>query len=270
MLVAISSTSTGIVVHSFAPPVSPHPLAASLQRRATIRTTKRVNAAADASEASSAVYLKDKLVSVLTYFHNDPKTLRCGLECTDEERDLVTDIIAELLALDEDPDNLTNTKNGRLAAADVVGTWDLLYTSSRIMVSNKSLSGLGHTASSMAQFSSLTQKVTGSQFLGFIEYTEKFRAAGDDDKESSSAFDVTISGEWMLEYQYTDPFTGAPTTAIRVDPEKVMYGPTTNDGNMWASLGPIKLLNICYLTHDLQIARGNANPDSIFVFQKSQ
>ena len=46
-----------------------------------------------------------------------------------------------------------------------------------------------------------------------------------------------------------------------------MYGPTTNQADEWASLGPIKLLDILYLDEDLMLLRGNANVDALFVYQ---
>jgi hypothetical protein len=98
------------------------------------------------------------------------------------------------------------------------------------------------------------------RYLGFVEYIEQIGSRPD-------AFDVVISGEWAME-PVTDPFTGAANTAIRLDLEKVVYGPSTNQAETWASLGPIKLLDIIYLTKDLQICRGNVNTDSIFVFQR--
>jgi hypothetical protein len=106
----------------------------------------------------------------------------------------------------------------------------------------------------------LTCTEHAQRYLGFVEYTEQIGSGPD-------AFDVVISGEWAME-PVTDPFTGAPHTAIRLDLEKVGYGPSTNAAETWASLGPIKLLDIVYLTKGLQICRGNINTDSIFVFQR--
>jgi hypothetical protein len=93
------------------------------------------------------------------------------------------------------------------------------------------------------------------------KYTEKFDAGPE------SSFDVTITGEWLLKSD-RNPFTGAPTTAIAVDPEKIMYGSTTGNAQEWASLGPIMLVDILYLTNELQITRGNANSKSIFVWRR--
>lgn len=242
---------------------------APIKKPTSLRSPKL--AAAEASVAENSVYLQDKLLQVLDHFGKNEETLPCGLECTDEEKELVKDIISDLIMLEDSREpsesrNLVRVGSGKVQVPDILGTWDLMYTSSRIMTSNKSLSGLGYTSSDMSQFDSLSQKITGNQFLGFVEFIEKFKNVEDD----SIAFEVAITGEWQLENRYTDPYTGSPTTTIRIDPEKVSYGVSENDGESWASLGPIKLLNICFLTEDLQITRGIANPESVFVFKKRE
>jgi hypothetical protein len=73
----------------------------------------------------------------------------------------------------------------------------------------------------MAQFVRLRQRLTGSKFLGTCEYIETFGT------RPESSFDVTITGEWMLQDDY-NPYTGAPATVLYVEPEKVMYGASTN------------------------------------------
>jgi hypothetical protein len=93
------------------------------------------------------------------------------------------------------------------------------------------------------------------------EFTETFDAG------LESAFDVTITGEWLLKGN-SNPFTGAPTTAIEVLPEKIMYGSKTAKAEGWASLGPIMLVDVLYLTDELQITRGVANTESIFVWRR--
>jgi hypothetical protein len=95
-----------------------------------------------------------------------------------------------------------------------------------------------------------------------VEYIETFTGP-------EGSFVVTITGEWMLKDD-SNPFTGESTTVIRVEPEKVAYGPVTNDADTWTSLGPIKALDIIYLTADLQIVRGNANTESIFVLKRTK
>ena len=117
------------------------------------------------------------------------------------------------------------------------------------------------------------------RFLGFVEYIETFNAGTDE------SFDVKITGEWMLKVD-RHPLTGQPATVIQVDPMKMVYGaasqfmsseeaaPVVQVGGgfsqtaSWQSFGPIKLLDIIYLTDDLQITRGNSNMEAIFVSKK--
>jgi hypothetical protein len=80
-------------------------------------------------------------------------------------------------------------------------------------------------------------------------------------------------------------FTGQPATAIKVDPDNITYGsgygmteqaPVVqlggglSQGASWQSLGPIKLLDIIYLTNNLQIVRGKSNTEAIFVSKRSK
>ena len=43
---------------------------------------------------------------------------------------------------------------------------------------------------------------------------------------------------------------------------------TANSANDWSSLGPIKLLDLLYLSQDMMISRVNVNPESLFVWQR--
>lgn len=98
------------------------------------------------------------------------------------------------------------------------------------------------------------------RYLGFVEFVERMGTGPD-------AFDVTVTGEWYFE-AVSDPFTGGPATAVRCDLERVKYLTFDNQAETWASLGPIKLMDIVYLAEDVLITRGNVNPDALFVFQK--
>jgi hypothetical protein len=106
-----------------------------------------------------------------------------------------------------------------------------------------------------------------SRFLGTAEFKELFYSGAADRSESKSSFEVTVTGEWLLKGD-RNPFSGAPTTAIVVEPIDIKYGSTIGKANDWASLGPIMLVDILYLTNDLQITRGNANTESIFVWRR--
>lgn len=111
-----------------------------------------------------------------------------------------------------------------------------------------------------------------------MEFIETFNAG------TAEEFNVNISGEWMLKEGF-DAVTGQLGTAIKVDPDKIEYGagyamteqaPVAqlggglSQGASWQSLGPVKLLDIIYLTPDIQIARGKSNTDSIFVFKRGK
>jgi hypothetical protein len=200
---------------------------------------------------------KEDLLSYLTQVHSyDKIKLPCGFDCTDKEREVIQEFITTL----ETTPNLVLVNNGKVDESQVMGEWDLLYTSSRTITINKSLSELGPSSSSMAQFEGIRKRLTGTKYLGKVEYIETF--GGED-----ASFDVRVTGEWMLEGR-RNIVTGMPSTSLRVDPEKIIYGPTTNRADDWASLGAIKLLDILYLDGDLMILRGTSNMDSLFVYQR--
>jgi hypothetical protein len=186
----------------------------------------------------------------------DEIKLPCGFDCTDKEREVIQEFITNL----ETTPNLVVVNNGKVDESQVMGEWNLLYTSSRTMTINKSFSGLGQSSSSMAQIEGIRKRLAGTKYLGKVEYIESF--VGEE-----ASFDVRVTGEWMLEGR-KNIVTGMPSTSLRVDPEKIIYGPTTNQADDWASLGPIKLLDILYLDGDLMILRGNSNMDSLFVYQR--
>jgi hypothetical protein len=112
----------------------------------------------------------------------------------------------------------------------------------------------------MAQFEGIRKRLAGTKYLGKVEYIETFGG-------EETSFEVRVTGEWMLEAR-KNIVTGMPSTSLRVDPEKVIYGPTTNQADEWASLGPIKLLDILYLDDDLMILRGNSMMDSLWIYQR--
>jgi len=104
-----------------------------------------------------------------------------------------------------------------------------------------------------------------------VEFIETFNAG------TEEAFDVKITGEWLL--RENQP------TLLQVDPENIDYGsshtmeelaPIVQIGGgvsqvaSWQSLGPIKLLDITYLTPNMYIARGNFKADAIFVWKRKE
>lgn len=115
-----------------------------------------------------------------------------------------------------------------------------------------------------------------TRFLGTVEFVEVFGSDSDkdnnsdsDEDEESMKLEVFITGEWFTKDE-RNAVTGTPTTSIVVEPSKVIYGPSTNNAQEWASLGPIKLLDLLYLSEDIMIARNNVNMDSLFVWQRVQ
>jgi hypothetical protein len=102
---------------------------------------------------------QDELLSFLSGIHSvlDDNKLPCGMDCTDKEREIIAKLVSDLEA---EPNNLVLKQNGKIATKDLIGDWDLLYTNSKGVILNKSLSGL---ASSKATFSSVRQRLTGSK-----------------------------------------------------------------------------------------------------------
>jgi len=201
---------------------------------------------------------KAKILSYLDEMYKKSE-VACGFEWTDKEREVIHHLIGVLEA--NGPSNLVlSSKHKKIDELQLMGEWDLRYTSSHAMVINKSLSGLGRSTSSKAQFEKLRKRLGGTKYLGKAEYVETFSG-----KEAS--FDVVVTGEWTLE-EKRHAFTGMPSSSLRVDPETLSYGLTNNQASEWASLGPIKLLDIIYLDEDLMILRGNVNLKSFFIYER--
>jgi len=202
----------------------------------------------------------------------------CGFDCTDPERKIISDLIYSLESTPSKSNLVTsatnrgNIKNG-FYSKQIMGGWNLRYTSSHTMIINQSLSGLGRSTSQQAQFQSLKKYLTGSKYLGKVKYVETF-GEGDDDKKNDDddkgvSFDVTVTGEWYVE-ERRHAFTGNPAPSLRVDPEKLQCGPMTNEAEQWSSLGPIKLSDFLYLDQDLMVLRGSTNPNALFVYERIQ
>jgi hypothetical protein len=111
----------------------------------------------------------------------------------------------------------------------------------------------------------LFSKIIMIRFSGTVAFVELI--GGTIDGKDETTLEVRITGEWYTKAE-SNLFTGQPTTAIAVDPEKVLYGPSSNAAADWSSLGPIKLLDLLYLSDSTMISRGNVNPESLFVWQR--
>ena len=138
-----------------------------LQSRKALSFTPHVSplhrhAATTRLYTSSSSKSQEDLLSDITLLNEQlPRRLPCGLECTDKERARVAQRIEVLL---ESPENVVAQKRGQVDDKDLVGhDWNLLYTSSRTMQINKSLSGLGRSESEMANVAEIRMKLSGSK-----------------------------------------------------------------------------------------------------------
>lgn len=226
----------------------------------------------DVVEEDSATK-EEELIALLTTINRENEEsnkLPCGMECKDETREAVSDLIEQLVSSN-------SNRIATLRAKDLLGKWELLYTSSKAMILNQNLSGL--TASGPDQeirFSGVRQTFTGSKFLGFVEMVETFNR-GDPDGE----FDVKITGEWELSNK-----AGALT--LEISPEGIEYSSGGRASGMteaapvvqmgggmsqvseWQSLGPIKLLEAVYSSPDLYIAQGQFESSGVFIWSRVQ
>jgi len=150
------------LVQSFAPQRhvsqhAPHLILSCSAYIHTIRTRKYGSASSLHATTQSP---KDELLNFLSTLETSIR-LPCGLECDDSEREQISQMVS---ALEGDPNNLVaSRRNGKIESKELLGDWNLLYTSSRTMIINKSLSGLGRSVSSLANFAGLRQTLTGSK-----------------------------------------------------------------------------------------------------------
>ena len=201
---------------------------------------------------------KEELLLALAKLNEHKDRLPCGLEATEEEQGSIQEIVS---ALESNSANIVRQKQGSIEMSDVVGEWDLLYSSSAAMAYNKGLSGLGGSVPN-GSFGGLKMKLTATNFLTDLEYVERINVVPD-----SASFDVTINGDWELRSNVS-MFTGDPSIVLTVVPEKVTYGPTSTRADHWKSLGPTNMMDVTYLDDDIRVMRGNTSTNSILVFQR--
>jgi hypothetical protein len=247
VLCSVVATATTGFLQSFTPP-----------RACQQQTLMKYGGLAPATSSTSALFVGDAtassreedLMSILSNMNinrnYETYPLPCGLTCSDKERDVIYSIISEL---ELEPTNAVKLKNGKITEKELMGEWDLLYTSSKTMVINKGLSGLGRSSSEYSEFVRLRKKFTGSKFLGFSEHVETLGTGPE-------SFDVTVNGEWMLKPD-TNIFTNAPVTALCIEPEKLVYQigaiVSKNNADDWDSLGPMRRSDIIYMKDKLLI-----------------
>jgi len=144
---------------------------------------------------------------------------------------------------------------------DLAGSWDLLYTSSSMMRFNKGLTGLGGSFPN-GKFAGLRQNLILNKYITDVEYTERIAV-----NPEQNSFDVKVNGDWELKSSVS-LFTGAPSTILSIEPDKVVYGPTTTRADHWKSVRSMNLLDLSYLDNDLRIMRGNTSTDTLFIFKR--
>jgi hypothetical protein len=185
--------------------------------------------------------------------------LPCGLESTESEIDLILDLVD---MLEKESSNIIRQRGGAIVNKDLVGTWDMVYTSSSAMKFNKGLSGLGGSFPN-GKFGGLKQTLISTKFLADVEYIEHIKV-----KPDTASFDVKVTGDWDLRSSVS-LFTGEPSIVMTVTPERVTYGPTSTRADHWKSLGPMNMLDVTYLDEDIRIMRGNTSVENIFIFRRS-
>ena len=208
----------------------------------------------------SAAESKDTLLKILEEIYNEdePEDLPCGLT-TDENTQLrVLEAVAEL---EKQPFNQVLSRGADISPEDLSGNWELLYTSSAMMKFNKGLTGLGSSFPS-GKFGGLKQKLKASKYLSDVEYIERIKV-----NPEVSSFDVTVTGDWELK-RSVSLFTGDPSIVLVIEPERVVYGPTSTRADHWKSVRSMNLLDVTYLDNDLRIMRGNTSTDTLFVFRR--
>lgn len=208
-------------------------------------------------DSSESEKIKEDLLAFLDIIIEDD-ALPCGLECSEKDQKQILNIIQ---ALEAQPTNLIEVKNGNIQLSDLAGTWELLYSSSAAMKFNQGLSGLGGSIPN-GKFGGLKQTLQSSKFLTDVEYKERIEVI-----PSSASFDVTVTGNWDIRSSVS-LFTGKPSIIIEVEPDRVNYGPTSTRADHWKSLGPMNMLDLTYLDEDFRVMRGCTSADTVFLFKR--
>jgi len=185
----------------------------------------------------------------------------CGLDSSELEQERVLEVATEL---EREPYNQVvavsaATGDGAVRKEELVGTWELIYSSSSTMKYNEGLSGL---AGGLTKFGGLRQELSATKYLSDVEYVESVVG-----KFGGQEGEVRITGDWDLRTEVS-LFTGRPCNVLSVVPDKVSYGPRNDKADHWKSLGPMNMLVLSYLDEDLRIMRGNTSTDTLFVWRR--
>ncbi len=219
----------------------------------------------DVGENVSERELKDELLELLgdiAKVSDEEGRLLCGLDSTELEQERVLEVVNEL---EREPYNrvVSSGSSGGSGTSkeELVGLWDLIYSSSSTMKYNEGLSGL---AGGLTRFGGLQQSLSATKYLSDVKYTEQVI-----NKIGGKSFEVTITGDWDLRTEVS-LFTGKPSNVLSVTPDKVSYGPRSDKADHWKSLGPMNLLVLSYLDEDMRIMRGNTSTDTLFIWRRSK
>lgn len=114
-------------------------------------------------ETKSDEKQEDRLLDLLSFIDKriEGRNMACGLEATEKEQDLVKNVAKEVE--DDEKHNLVLQKQGKITFSDLEGDWTLMYTNSRTIGINKSLSGLGRSQSEHSNLLGLVQKLGGTK-----------------------------------------------------------------------------------------------------------
>ena len=186
--------------------------------------------------------------------------LLCGLDCNELEQERVLEVVGEI---ERETYNkvvaASNTGGGAVSKDELLGEWELLYSSSSTMKYNEGLSGL---AGGLTRFGGLKQKIIGTKYLSDVEYTEQVVG-----KLGGKSYEVKITGDWEMKTELS-LFTGKPANVMSVTPDNVVYGPRRDKADHWKSLGPMNMLLLSYIDEDLRIMRGNTSTDTLFIWKR--
>jgi hypothetical protein len=201
-----------------------------------------------------------ELLDDITKASAEDGRLMCGLDSSELEQERVLEVVSELER--ESYNRVVSYESGGVGASkeELVGTWELIYSSSSTMKYNEGLSGL---AGGLTRFGGVQQTLMATKYLSDVEYTEQVIG-----KMGGKSFEVKVTGDWELR---TDKslFTGKPSNVLVVTPDKVIYGPRSDKADHWKSLGPMNLLVLSYLDEDLRIMRGNTSTDTLFIWKRN-
>lgn len=215
----------------------------------------------DADTATAeASRVKEDLLGFIDLIDNedDEEALPCGLDATEKDQKQVLNIVS---ALEAQPTNFIKLKNGNIDISDLIGTWELIYSSSAAMKFNKGLSGLGGSFPN-GRFGGLKQKLMTTKYVSDVEYQEWIEVT-----PSAASFYVSVTGSWDLKTSMS-LFTGEPSILLNIEPDKVQYGPTETRADHWKSLGPSNLLDLTYLDEDFRVMRGCTSTETIFLYKR--